>query len=46
MSADQVKLVYQLILVTNAFLRPVNKREKETHARHPIARAVSKAVRE
>ena len=44
MSADQTKLAHQLILVTNAFLRPVDEREEKTHAHYPIGRAVSEAV--
>ena len=44
MNADQAMLSYQLILVISAFLRPVDKREEKTHARHPIGRAVSETV--
>ena len=45
MSADQAKFAHQLILVTNPFLRPVDEREEKTHTRHPIGKAVNKAVR-
>ena len=45
MSADQAKLAHQLILVTNAFLYPVDKREEKTHAHYPIGKAVGEAVR-
>ena len=45
MSADQAKLAHQLILIINAFLRPVNEREKKAHTCHLIDRAVSEAIR-
>ena len=45
MSADQAKFAHQLILVTSAFLRLVDEREKKTHACHPLGKAVSKPVR-
>ena len=38
--------MYQLILVTNAFLRLIDKREEKTHICYPIRRAVSKAIRQ
>ena len=44
MSTDQGKLAYQLILVTNAFLRPVNEYEEKGYTCHTIRRVVSKAV--
>ena len=45
MSANQTKLAHQLILVTNAFLHPINKREEKTYAHHPFSQGVSKATR-
>ena len=45
MNADQAKLAYQLILITNTFLRPVDEHEEKTHVRHPIGRAMSKVIR-
>ena len=44
MSADQSKLAHQLILVINAFLYPLDKREEKAYACHPISKAVSKTV--
>ena len=45
MSADQAKFAHQLILVTSAFLHLMDDRKKKAHARHPIGRAISEAVR-
>ena len=45
MSANQAKLMHQLILVTNAFLCPVDKHKEKVHTCHPILRAVSEKVK-
>ena len=45
MSIDQAKLAYQLILVINTFLRPVDERKEKAHTCYAIGKAVSKAVR-
>ena len=45
MSADQTKFAYQLILVTIAFLRPIDKREEKAHTYYFTGRAVSETVR-
>ena len=45
MSADQAKLVYQLILVTIAFLHPINERQEKTYTCYLIGRAVSEVVK-
>ena len=45
MSADQVKLTHQLILVSNVFLHLVDEREEKVYTRHLIGRVVSEAVR-
>ena len=39
------KLMYQLILFTNAFLRLVDKYEKKAHVCHLIGKSVSEAIR-
>ena len=45
MSINQAKLTHQLILVTNVFLRLINKRKKKAHVDYSIAKAVSETVR-
>lgn len=44
MSVDQGKLVHQLIIVTNAFLRLINKREEKVYACHPIGTPMSEVI--
>ena len=45
MSANQVKLAHQFILIINTFLRLVDEREKKAYAGHHIGKDVSEAVR-
>ena len=45
MSADSAKLAYQLILLTNTFLRLIDEFDKKTYTCHLIDKAVSKAVK-
>ena len=45
MNANQTKLAHELILVTIAFLRLVNKRKEKAYACHLIIRAVSEMVK-
>ena len=45
MSADQAKLAHLFILVTIAFLYPVDENEDKAHTCHPIGGAVNEGVR-
>ena len=45
MSADQAKLAHELILVTSAFLRPVDKLDKKAYICHRIGKAMNEAVK-
>ena len=45
MTGEQAKLAHQLIPFINTFLHPVDKREEKTHARHPISKIMSEAVK-
>ena len=45
MYVNQTKLMHQLILITNTFLRLIDKYKKKTHACHPIGKGINKAVK-